>query len=91
MPLSALASGPQPFTLLGEAIVLFLDAQGEPVYWDFVRAQVVRDGVVVDFHGAVQAVRQLKASSESALGTQIEAAATAHPPSQRCARVSILA
>ena len=30
MPLSALASGPQPFTLLGEAIVLFLDAQGEP-------------------------------------------------------------
>ena len=30
MPLSRLASGPQPFTLLGESIVLFLDAQGEP-------------------------------------------------------------
>ena len=31
MPLSALAGGqPQPFTLLGEAIVLFLDAQGQP-------------------------------------------------------------
>lgn len=31
MPLTQLASGqPQPFTLLGEHIVLFLDAQGEP-------------------------------------------------------------
>lgn len=31
MPLSQLASGqPQPFTLLGEHIVLFLDAQGQP-------------------------------------------------------------
>jgi phenylpropionate dioxygenase-like ring-hydroxylating dioxygenase large terminal subunit len=30
MPLSQLADGPQPFTLLGEAIVLFLDAEGQP-------------------------------------------------------------
>ncbi|MDE2146565.1 MAG: aromatic ring-hydroxylating dioxygenase subunit alpha [Burkholderiales bacterium] len=30
MPLSMLHDGPQPFTLLGEAIVLFLDAQGRP-------------------------------------------------------------
>jgi phenylpropionate dioxygenase-like ring-hydroxylating dioxygenase large terminal subunit len=31
MPLSQLAGGtPQPFTLLGEYIVLFLDAQGQP-------------------------------------------------------------
>lgn len=30
MPLSQLAQGPQPFTLLGEAIVLFLDGQGNP-------------------------------------------------------------
>jgi phenylpropionate dioxygenase-like ring-hydroxylating dioxygenase large terminal subunit len=31
MPLSMLQGGqPQPFTLLGEAIVLFLDAQGQP-------------------------------------------------------------
>ncbi len=30
MPLSELASGPKPFTLLGENIVLFLDARGEP-------------------------------------------------------------
>jgi phenylpropionate dioxygenase-like ring-hydroxylating dioxygenase large terminal subunit len=30
MPLSQLKDGPQPFTLLGEPIVLFLDANGEP-------------------------------------------------------------
>ena len=30
MPLSELADGPNPFTLLGENIVVFLDAQGRP-------------------------------------------------------------
>jgi phenylpropionate dioxygenase-like ring-hydroxylating dioxygenase large terminal subunit len=30
MPLTELAAGPKPFTLLGENIVLFLDAAGEP-------------------------------------------------------------
>ena len=30
MPLSQLAGGPQPFTLLGEDIVLFLDEKGDP-------------------------------------------------------------
>jgi phenylpropionate dioxygenase-like ring-hydroxylating dioxygenase large terminal subunit len=30
MPLAHLESGPQPFTLLGEDIVLFLDAHGQP-------------------------------------------------------------
>ncbi|MCR5885085.1 aromatic ring-hydroxylating dioxygenase subunit alpha [Rhizobacter sp. J219] len=30
MPLAHLAEGPQPFTLLGENIVLFLDERGEP-------------------------------------------------------------
>ena len=30
MPLTDLAAGPKPFTLLGEGIVLFLDADGEP-------------------------------------------------------------
>jgi phenylpropionate dioxygenase-like ring-hydroxylating dioxygenase large terminal subunit len=30
MPLSELADGPKPFTLLGENIVVFLDAEGQP-------------------------------------------------------------
>lgn len=67
---------------LGTATIVIaaVDAEGQPVYWDFMRAQVVRDGVVVDFHGAVQAVRELKDRAEAVLGTPIEAAATAHPP-----------
>lgn len=75
--------GPLRFGVdLGTAtiVVTAVDAIGQPVYWDFVRAQVVRDGVVVDFQGAVDAVRRLKTSAEAALGTAIEEAATAHPP-----------
>lgn len=67
---------------LGTATIVAaaVDAEGEPVYWDFLRAQVVRDGVVVDFHGAVDAVRTLKARAEAALDTTIAEAAAAYPP-----------
>lgn len=67
---------------LGTATIVLtaIDESMRPVYWDFVRAQVVRDGVVVDFHGAVQAVHELKQRAETALGAAVETAATAHPP-----------
>lgn len=67
---------------LGTATIVLtaVDELGTPVYWDFVRASVVRDGVVVDFYGAVQAVAQLKRAAESALRLTIGEAATAHPP-----------
>lgn len=75
--------GPLRFGIdLGTATIVLtaVDATMRPVYWDFVRTQVVRDGVVVDFHGAVQAVRELKTRTEAALGVPVDAAATAHPP-----------
>jgi ethanolamine utilization protein EutJ len=75
--------GPLRFGIdLGTATIVLtaVDALMQPVYWDFVRAQVVRDGVVVDFHGAVQAVRELKTRAEAALGVTVDTAATAHPP-----------
>lgn len=67
---------------LGTATIVLcaVDAAREPVYWDVLRAQVVRDGVVVDFHGAVEAVRALKARAEASLGGPVGEAATAHPP-----------
>lgn len=67
---------------LGTATIVLtaLDETGRPAYWDFVRATVVRDGVVVDFQGAVEAVRVLKARAEATLGVTIAEAATAHPP-----------
>lgn len=75
--------GPLRFGVdLGTAtiVVCAIDRDAQPVYWDFVRAQVVRDGVVVDFGGAVDAVRTLKARAEVALGLTLDEAATAHPP-----------
>lgn len=67
---------------LGTATIVLtaLDDEGRPAYWDFVRATVVRDGVVVDFQGAVDAVRTLKSRAEATLGITIDEAATAHPP-----------
>ncbi len=67
---------------LGTATIVLtaIDADGAPVWWDFVRERVVRDGVVVDFQGAVRAVAQLKRAGEAALGQAIDEAATAHPP-----------
>ncbi len=61
-------------------VITAVDARDRPVYWEFLRARVVRDGVVVDFQGAVDGVRQLKARAEAALGVAVVDAATAHPP-----------
>lgn len=67
---------------LGTATIVLtaIDATGAPIWWDFLRERVVRDGVVVDFQGAVKAVAQLKRNAEAALGETVESAATAHPP-----------
>jgi ethanolamine utilization protein EutJ len=67
---------------LGTATIVLcaVDANAEPVYWDFLAEGVVRDGVVVDFHGAARAVGELKRRAQEALGVPIDAAATAHPP-----------
>jgi ethanolamine utilization protein EutJ len=67
---------------LGTATIVLtaIDEAGAPIWWDFVRAGVVRDGVVVDFQGAVKAVAQIKRSAEAALRQPVDEAATAHPP-----------
>ena len=49
-------------------------------YWDYVREEAVRDGVVVDFHAATTAVSVLRERAEAALGTQLSVGATAYPP-----------
>lgn len=80
---AATVNGPLRFGIdLGTATIVLaaVDERGAPVYWDCLREQAVRDGVVVDFQGAVQAVRQLKQRAESALGVSVASAATAHPP-----------
>jgi len=67
---------------LGTATVVLcaVDDSGLPVYWDFVRCGAVRDGVVVNFSDAANAVADLKRRAEELIGVPIHNAATAHPP-----------
>jgi ethanolamine utilization protein EutJ len=76
---------PAPFRFgidLGTATVVLaaVGADGRPAYFDQVAAGVVRDGVVVDFAGAVAAVCELRARAEAEVGAVITDAATAYPP-----------
>jgi ethanolamine utilization protein EutJ len=61
-------------------VLCAINSDGQAVYWDQVVGQTVRDGVVVDFPGAIHAVKELKVRAERALRTRIDEAATAHPP-----------
>lgn len=67
---------------LGTATIVLsvVDERGLPVYMDQIRAEVVRDGVVVDFAGAAQAVRELRDRAQEELGQELVSAATAFPP-----------
>ena len=67
---------------LGTATIVItaVDAFDRPVYWDCAACGAVRDGVVVDFAGAVREVRQLKGRAQTLLGLAVQTAATAYPP-----------
>ena len=67
---------------LGTAYVVLvaLDADDRPLAAAFEAADVVRDGVVTDFMGAVDVLRRLKQQVEGRLGTAIPGAHGAFPP-----------
>ena len=67
---------------LGTACVVLavLDENYEPVAGAYEYADVVRDGMVVDYVGAVRLVRSMKESLEEKLGTELLYAAAAIPP-----------
>jgi ethanolamine utilization protein EutJ len=82
---SPLRSSDSPMSFgvdLGSATIVLtaIDGQGRPIYWDCLPCQAVRDGVVVNFGDAVTAVKQLKITATTALGSEIASAATAFPP-----------
>lgn len=60
-------------------VIVVLDAQDRPVACARKNAQVLRDGVVVDYFGAQQIVRELKAQLEERLGHELTDAAIAMP------------
>ena len=67
---------------LGTACVVMavLSEKGEPVAGTYQYADVVRDGMVVDYMGAIHLVKSMKEDLEEKLGTELEFAAAAIPP-----------
>lgn len=63
-----------------DVVVMALDATGTPVAAFLEWAEVVRDGVVLDYLGAVAIVRRLTAKVEKRLGREIRRASTSYPP-----------
>ncbi len=57
-----------------------LDEHDRPLAGEYQFAQVVRDGLVVDFIGAVDRLREMKARVEGRLGRELTHAASGYPP-----------
>ena len=60
-------------------VLVVLDGDNKPVACEKRAADVLRDGVVVDYTGALQIVRELKAKLESRLGAELKKCAIAMP------------
>lgn len=61
-------------------VLVALDGDDRPLAAAYEYADVVRDGVVTDFAGAIDVVRRLRADVEARLGVSIPAAHGAFPP-----------
>jgi ethanolamine utilization protein EutJ len=63
-----------------DVVLMVLDAARNPVAAFLEWANVVRDGVVVDFLGAIDVVKRMLAQAQKRLGVEITAASTSFPP-----------
>lgn len=70
-------------------VLIVLDEHDQPIAGTYQFAQVVRDGLVVDFIGAIDLLRRLKARVEERLGFELTSAASGYPPG--VARVEVRA
>lgn len=61
-------------------VLIALDQNYQPIAGEYQFAEVARDGLVVDFVGAVALVKQMKERLEARLGFSLEAAASGYPP-----------
>ncbi|MDM8310873.1 MULTISPECIES: ethanolamine utilization protein EutJ [Clostridium] len=61
-------------------VISVVDENNRPIAGVTEVSKVVKDGVVVDFVGGIQAIKRLKARLEDMLGVTLETAATAIPP-----------
>jgi ethanolamine utilization protein EutJ len=68
-------------------VLMVLDKDYRPLAGRYQFAQIVRDGLVVDFMGAIALVSRLKAEVEAELGFSLRSAATSYPPGVPLAEV----
>jgi len=61
-------------------VLVVLDENYQPIAGEYQFAQVTRDGLVVDYVGAVDLLKSLKSRVEQRLGFTLTTAATAYPP-----------
>jgi ethanolamine utilization protein EutJ len=61
-------------------VLVVLDQKKKPIACEMEFAQVIRDGLVVDYMGALTIVKRLKEKLEKRLGVSLEKAAIAVPP-----------
>src|SRR5512135_3025715 len=61
-------------------VLVVLDEHYQPIAGEYQFAQVTRDGLVVDYIGAVDLLRKMKSKVEQKLGFTLTSAATAYPP-----------
>lgn len=72
-------------------VLVVLDEQGQPIAGEYEFAQVVRDGLIVDFVGAIDRLTEMKARVEHRLGRELEHAASSYPPGVARAEVQAIA
>ncbi|MBD3223274.1 MAG: ethanolamine utilization protein EutJ [Caldithrix sp.] len=61
-------------------VLIVVDETGEPLAAFMEWAEVVRDGIVLDYWGATQIVKKLQSKAEQRIGRKIEQAITSFPP-----------
>jgi ethanolamine utilization protein EutJ len=82
-PLASAPKGPLRVGVdLGTAylVLVVLDSHGQPLAGEYQFAQVVRDGLVVDYVGAVDLLTAMRLRIEKRLGRELTHAASAFPP-----------
>ncbi|MGI5952387.1 MAG: ethanolamine utilization protein EutJ [Brooklawnia sp.] len=70
-------------------VLAVTDSANRPVAGGWRHASVVRDGIVVDWLGAVQAVQAIRSQLESSLRTRFERAAVAVPPGMDAGTIKV--
>jgi ethanolamine utilization protein EutJ len=61
-------------------VLVVLDEQYKPIAGEYQFAQVTRDGLVVDFVGAVDLLKAMKSRVEKKLGFELTSGASGYPP-----------